>query len=50
MTRIAVGNQPKDIETRIENMIVEYIEKETCLILAVTAANQGKDMIHYFDS
>ena len=41
MTRMPVGNQPKDIEHRIENMILEYIQRENCLILAVTAANQG---------
>ena len=41
MTRIPVGNQPNDIEYRIENMLLEYIERENCLILAVTAANQG---------
>ncbi|CAG2169290.1 unnamed protein product, partial [Oppiella nova] len=40
MTRVAVGNQPKDIEKLIENMILEYISKDNCLILAVTAANQ----------
>ena len=45
MTRIPVGNQPHDIETRIQDMVLEYIEKENCLILAVTSANQG---IHEF--
>ena len=43
MTRMPVGNQPKDIERRVEKMIIEYIENENCLILAVTAANQGLD-------
>ncbi|CAG2109665.1 unnamed protein product [Medioppia subpectinata] len=40
MTRVAVGNQPKDIEDRIERMILKYIRGDNCLILAVTAANQ----------
>ncbi|CAG2101559.1 unnamed protein product, partial [Medioppia subpectinata] len=40
MTRVAVGNQPKDIEFQIEEMILKYIKKDNCLILAVTAANQ----------
>ncbi|CAG2115399.1 unnamed protein product [Medioppia subpectinata] len=40
MTRVAVGNQPKDIEFQIERMILDYISGENCLILAVTAANQ----------
>ena len=41
MTRVPVGDQPTDIEIQIENMLLEYIENENCLILAVTAANQG---------
>ena len=41
MTRVPVGDQPKDIEARVENMIFEFIKRENCLILAVTAANQG---------
>ncbi|XP_054161443.1 dynamin-1-like [Oppia nitens] len=40
MTRVPIGKQPKDIESRIETMILEYIGKDNCLILAVTAANQ----------
>ncbi|CAG2111610.1 unnamed protein product, partial [Medioppia subpectinata] len=40
MTRVAVGDQPNDIEKLIENMILNYIKKDNCLILAVTAANQ----------
>ena len=39
ITRVAVGDQPEDIETQIRNMILSYIKKETCLILAVTPAN-----------
>lgn len=39
ITRVAVGDQPEDIEQQIRNMILSYIKKETCLILAVTPAN-----------
>nr|QQY02476.1 dynamin-2 [Cryptocotyle lingua] len=39
MTKVAVGDQPPDIEIQIRNMIIEYIERENCLILAVTPAN-----------
>ncbi|GFW87151.1 dynamin [Trichonephila clavipes] len=40
MTRVPVGDQPADIETQIRDMLLTYIKRETCLILAVTAANQ----------
>lgn len=40
LTRVPVGDQPADIEHQIRDMILTYIKKETCLILAVTAANQ----------
>jgi dynamin GTPase len=39
LTKIAVGDQPADIETQIKDMIMQFICKETCLILAVTPAN-----------
>ena len=39
MTKVAVGDQPADIELQIRNMILEFIGKENCLILAVTPAN-----------
>jgi len=39
LTKIAVGDQPADISVQIEDMIRSYIERETCLILAVTPAN-----------
>lgn len=39
ITKVPIGDQPTDIEHQIRNMIVEFIEKETCLILAVTPAN-----------
>ncbi|XP_076314963.1 dynamin-1-like isoform X1 [Tachypleus tridentatus] len=40
MTRVPVGDQPIDIEQQIRDMLLIYIRKETCLILAVSAANQ----------
>jgi replication fork clamp-binding protein CrfC len=39
MTKIPVGDQPADIETQIKDMLMQFISKETCLILAVTPAN-----------
>lgn len=39
MTKVPIGDQPPDIEVQIRNMIIEFIEKESCLILAVTPAN-----------
>jgi len=40
MTKIAVGDQPHDIGAQINDMILQFISRETCLILAVTPANQ----------
>jgi dynamin, putative len=40
LTKVPVGDQPVDIEHQIREMILTYIRKETCLILAVTSANQ----------
>lgn len=34
-----VGDQPKDIEKQIRDMIIKYINKPNAIILAVTAAN-----------
>ncbi|KAK3782580.1 hypothetical protein RRG08_028075 [Elysia crispata] len=39
MTKVAVGDQPLDIEVQIRSMLLEFITKESCLILAVTPAN-----------
>ncbi|XP_067312913.1 dynamin-3 isoform X2 [Pseudorasbora parva] len=39
MTKVAVGDQPVDIEHQIRDMIMQFITKESCLILAVTPAN-----------
>ncbi|GMI25649.1 hypothetical protein TeGR_g6469 [Tetraparma gracilis] len=38
-TKVAVGDQPKDIGRQIKNMIMSYASKPNCLILAVSAAN-----------
>lgn len=39
MTKVAVGDQPADIEYQIRDMLMQFITKESCLILAVTPAN-----------
>ena len=39
MTKLPVGDQPADIDKQIKEMILQFIERETCLILAVTPAN-----------
>ncbi|CAG0894373.1 unnamed protein product [Darwinula stevensoni] len=39
MTKIPVGDQPADIEQQIRDMILTYVTRESCLILAVTPAN-----------
>ena len=39
ITKVPVGDQPKDIELQIKNMIFEFITKDNCLILAVSPAN-----------
>ncbi|XP_056891318.1 dynamin-2-like isoform X2 [Takifugu flavidus] len=39
MTKVAVGDQPHDIEHQIREMLLQFITKESCLILAVTPAN-----------
>lgn len=39
MTKIAVGDQPVDIEHQIRDMIMQFITRDSCLILAVTPAN-----------
>lgn len=40
MTKVAVGDQPQDIERQIRDMLMTYIVKDSCLILAVSPANQ----------
>lgn len=39
MTKVPVGDQPADIEIQIRNMLLEFISKENCLILAISPAN-----------
>ncbi|XP_039120893.1 dynamin-related protein 3A-like isoform X1 [Dioscorea cayenensis subsp. rotundata] len=39
ITKVPVGDQPSDIESRIRTMIASYIKHETCIILAVSPAN-----------
>ncbi|KAF2673311.1 vacuolar protein sorting-associated protein 1 [Microthyrium microscopicum] len=39
LTRVPVGDQPRDIERQIRDMVVKYISKANAIILAVTAAN-----------
>lgn len=39
LTKVAVGDQPVDIEAQIRGMIMEFIHKESCIILAVSPAN-----------
>merc|ERR1712137_561605 len=39
MTRIPVGDQPRDIEHQIRSMIMQFISNPNAIILAVSAAN-----------
>ncbi len=45
LTRVPVGDQPRDIEKQIKDMLMKYISKPGCIILAVTPANAGKSII-----
>jgi len=38
-TKVAIGDQPTDIERQIRSMILGYIRKPTAIIMAVTPAN-----------
>jgi replication fork clamp-binding protein CrfC len=40
MTKVPVGDQPKDIEKQIRDMLMKYVSKPSCIILAVTPGNQ----------
>lgn len=40
LTKVPVGDQPKDIEKQIKDMVLKQISKPNAIILAVTAANQ----------
>jgi len=39
LTKIAVGDQPRDIDQKIERLVRSYIVKENSIILAVSAGN-----------
>ncbi|XP_040893587.1 dynamin-1-like protein isoform X2 [Toxotes jaculatrix] len=39
ITKVPVGDQPKDIEVQIRELILKYISNPNSIILAVTAAN-----------
>ncbi|EPS39266.1 hypothetical protein H072_6961 [Dactylellina haptotyla CBS 200.50] len=39
LTKVPVGDQPKDIEKQIKDMVLKQISKPNAIILAVTAAN-----------
>lgn len=39
IAKVAVGDQPEDIEEQIRNMVFEYITNPNAIILAVTAGN-----------
>lgn len=39
MTKVPVGDQPPDIEIQIRSMVMEFVNKENCLVLAVSPAN-----------
>ncbi|EKM56001.1 uncharacterized protein PHACADRAFT_257004 [Phanerochaete carnosa HHB-10118-sp] len=39
LTKVPVGDQPRDIEKQIRDMLMKFISKPSCIILAVTPAN-----------
>ncbi|RMZ84045.1 hypothetical protein DV737_g1298, partial [Chaetothyriales sp. CBS 132003] len=39
LTKVPVGDQPRDIEKQIKEMVLKHISKPNAIILAVTAAN-----------
>ncbi|KAK7790233.1 hypothetical protein R5R35_009343 [Gryllus longicercus] len=39
LTKVPIGDQPADIEQQIRAMIMQFISRDNCLILAVTPAN-----------
>ncbi|CAB1324182.1 unnamed protein product [Coregonus sp. 'balchen'] len=39
ITKVPVGDQPADIEYQVRDMIMQFICKDNCLVLAVTPAN-----------
>ncbi|KAM3164842.1 Dynamin-related protein DNM1 [Lachancea thermotolerans] len=39
ITKVPIGEQPADIEKQIKNLILEYVAKPNCIILAISPAN-----------
>ncbi|XP_046694817.1 dynamin-1a isoform X9 [Silurus meridionalis] len=39
MTKVPVGDQPADIEHQIKEMLMQFVTKDNCLLLAVSPAN-----------
>ncbi|XP_058472976.1 dynamin-1a isoform X2 [Solea solea] len=39
MTKVPVGDQPADIESQIKEMLMQFVTKDNCLMLAVSPAN-----------
>ncbi|XP_052454690.1 dynamin-1-like [Carassius gibelio] len=39
MTKVPVGDQPADIEHQIRDMLMQFVTKDNCLLLAVSPAN-----------
>lgn len=39
MTKVPIGDQPPDIENQIRSMILQFVKRDNCLVLAVTPAN-----------
>ncbi|GAA5980399.1 hypothetical protein JCM11641_001791 [Rhodosporidiobolus odoratus] len=39
LTKIPVGDQPTDIERQIRNLVLDYVGKPNCVILAISPAN-----------
>ncbi|CEL93330.1 unnamed protein product [Vitrella brassicaformis CCMP3155] len=39
MTKVPVGDQPSDIELQVRRLVLQYITKPSCIVLAITAAN-----------
>lgn len=39
LTKVPIGDQPPDIEMQIRNMIMQFVRRENCIILAITPAN-----------
>lgn len=39
ITKVPIGDQPPDIEIQIRSMIMQFVRRENCIILAITPAN-----------